>query len=411
MLAFLSDLHLTDEVSSSTIDLPRLFEVLDDTFRRGADNGAKDLRLVLLGDIFEMLKSKVWLERELRPWEPATSAHAAAVTEIFSRIECANPCFFDGLGELARNWGVRFEYLPGNHDLLLNDEVGAGARQRMQARISLPERGGQRFRSIFSDGEHSVLAIHGHEWDPINRRGNAPAAFGDAIVIELVLRLPVLVAAALGLAESDPSLAFLQEIDNVRPQQPRAMAQWLTAGLDQLAGIHPQAGKAINEVLIDLAEDFNTLSQKPELAGSHDASWWRDALFQLAKLALRPYGPLRTAIRLPAGGEISPSYRQEAFLAIQSALATEAAYRYIVCGHTHIHELVPLAAEASSPPVLYVNTGTWRRAHRVAELPPRPTVCSFSTWQEECLFCVYSPADGCRQAYEVHRFTRGPSFP
>jgi UDP-2,3-diacylglucosamine pyrophosphatase LpxH len=411
MIVFLSDLHLTDELSSSTIDLPRLFEVLGDSFRRAADSGAKDLHLVLLGDIFEMLKSKIWLESNLRPWEAATSAHVAAVAEIFSRIESANRDFFEGLQGLVRSHSVTLDYLPGNHDLVLNGAMGAVARARLQTLVTLPEKEGQPFRTVFSDAEHSVLAKHGHEWDPVNRYGETTAAFGDAIVIELVLQFPTLVAASLGLDESDANLAFLHEIDNVRPQQPRAMEQWLIVGLDRLARSHPNAAKALERVLIALAEDVRALSQRSEFAGSHAAHWWTEALFRLGKLVLRRYGALRTAIRLPAGGEVSSSYRQDAFLDIQTALTTGVAYRYIVCGHTHIHELVPLAVDASSPPALYVNTGTWRRTHRAAELSSLSRVHSFSTWQEECLFCVYSPADDrCRQAYEVHRFTRGPSL-
>jgi hypothetical protein len=111
---------------------------------------------------------------------------------------------------------------------------------------------------------------------------------------------------------------------------------------------------------------------------------------------------------LPGGGEGPGPFREEALWDLQASRDNGQDYRYILCGHTHIHELVPLQIEADEPPRLYINTGTWRRTHRLAEVCPR-SAPGFATWQEECLVCLFSPDDQRRglPAFEVRRFTRG----
>jgi UDP-2,3-diacylglucosamine pyrophosphatase LpxH len=104
MLIFLSDLHLTDESVPSTIDLRRLLDSLRDCYQRAAASGIRTIQLVLLGDIFEMLKSAIWLDRHIRPWDDATPAHAAATDDILAAIVSANIDFLQGLA----NWRAVF---------------------------------------------------------------------------------------------------------------------------------------------------------------------------------------------------------------------------------------------------------------------------------------------------------------
>jgi UDP-2,3-diacylglucosamine pyrophosphatase LpxH len=410
MLIFLSDLHLTDESVPSTIDLRRLLDSLRNCYQQAAAAGIRTIQLVLLGDIFEMLKSSTWLDRNIRPWDDPTPAHAAATDDILAAIASANMDFLRGLHDLTSSVPpLAIEYLPGNHDLPVNSSMGVGARARLQELLPLTTNSQGLFNNVFIDTEHSVLAKHGHEWDPINRYSRGRSAFGDAVVIDLLLRLPKLVAELLNLNEDDPRLRFLYEIDNVRPQHPRPMARWLLAGLDRLRPVHPEAPAAIQEAIMILAKRLKELAKEKRFRNSIEAGWWTDMLFRVAKFVACKLGTLETAIHMPRGGDGLASYRKNAFLDLQAAHATGGNYRYIVCGHTHLHELVPLETLPGGEPPLYINTGTWRRCHRVAEVSYRSQIGSFTTWQEECFVILYSQEDQVQGAprYEVKRLTRG----
>ena len=133
MLLFLSDLHLTDTTDRSTVDLTRLSEALDSLLSRAIQKkGVQEVTLVLLGDVFELLKSRAWRDRQLRPWEAVTAAHTRLVTEILDSIVEANLTFWEDLRRLNESYSLKLEFLPGNHDLYLNKAMGEQARRRFQ---------------------------------------------------------------------------------------------------------------------------------------------------------------------------------------------------------------------------------------------------------------------------------------
>lgn len=71
---------------------------------------------MLLGDIFELLKSETWLDTGLRPWEPLTKDHLAAVNKIFNSICSANEDFFSGMRYIQTKYpNLQIAYIPGNH--------------------------------------------------------------------------------------------------------------------------------------------------------------------------------------------------------------------------------------------------------------------------------------------------------
>ena len=69
MLIFVSDLHLMDEGFKEAIPTSRLVQVVDGTIRRALERGVKehDVQFVLLGDIFEIIKSQQWIDNDVRP--------------------------------------------------------------------------------------------------------------------------------------------------------------------------------------------------------------------------------------------------------------------------------------------------------------------------------------------------------
>jgi len=68
MLVFISDIHLTDGTSGETIN-PGAFEKFVLYLEDMADTAqAKELEIVLLGDIFDIIRSDYWLRSGIRPW-------------------------------------------------------------------------------------------------------------------------------------------------------------------------------------------------------------------------------------------------------------------------------------------------------------------------------------------------------
>ena len=74
MLVFFSDIHLTDGTSGETIN-EGAFELFADQLVDLADKRqARELRLVLLGDGLDIVRSSRWIgPHAVRPWTPAGS--------------------------------------------------------------------------------------------------------------------------------------------------------------------------------------------------------------------------------------------------------------------------------------------------------------------------------------------------
>src|SRR5262245_28343476 len=107
MLIFASDLHLADH-GPSPFSFRQFLSELELLVEHGRRNGAEKIKIILLGDIFEILKSEIWIERDVRPWEATTPSHELAVDAIVRAIYERNKELFDGLKSLQAN-------VPGLH--------------------------------------------------------------------------------------------------------------------------------------------------------------------------------------------------------------------------------------------------------------------------------------------------------
>src|SRR5207245_2687260 len=157
-LILVSDLHLADSRDRSSFD--------DVTFLRGVHacvkacpDGEKPT-LVLLGDIFELLKSTRWLLGNIRPWHPPTPKLAEVAVLILDEIARLYPAFFDGLRELHDTGQIELVYVPGNHDALLADEGGGPTRAKLRALLPVQGSGEEPWRATYPDAAHGVYAEH-----------------------------------------------------------------------------------------------------------------------------------------------------------------------------------------------------------------------------------------------------------
>ncbi len=115
MIVLVSDLHLTDTNERSTINIPYFLQRIKALVKQAQDNGVERLTLVLLGDIFELLRSQEWIDHDVRPWETSTCQHIQTVYSIFESIVKSNYEFFEGLRNLAKTYPFfHIEYIPGH---------------------------------------------------------------------------------------------------------------------------------------------------------------------------------------------------------------------------------------------------------------------------------------------------------
>lgn len=306
MLVFVSDLHLTDNTTCSPISRGAFRVFTEDLEwmaaqacrRAGADAAFRKLDrvdLVLLGDIFDLLRTNKWLldnPTGVMPWSPEMAgdeherarAHqslAAQVDRIVAAAIEANqgptsgePSGLACLRNLVER-GIVVEhggethvvplyvwYMAGNHDWPLH--VGRpeydSARKRLREALGLAHPDDGPFAHTVEDlpielrkvfEHHRVYAQHGDLFDPDNFQIEAPepdhdahvvgvgrrarSSLGDAIVIRLLNELPKKILAAMDADDrlrDDPQFQqALQELDNVRPLL--AMPQWLAGVLQR----------------------------------------------------------------------------------------------------------------------------------------------------------------------------------
>jgi UDP-2,3-diacylglucosamine pyrophosphatase LpxH len=410
MIIIVSDLHLTDTIERSTLNEESFFESLNHVVTYAVSKGITDLRLILLGDVFEILKSEKWLEATVRPWEECDSRHSAVVDKIFASIISSNASFLQKLKKLSHDYKVRIEYVPGNHDLPLNTEMGQLARQRLRQLGLLTDYTGGTFKERYEDAEHGLLALHGHTWDPANRYGEKTVPIGDAIVIDMVQQLPVLVAQRLGLSSEDDQfgiMRMLHEMDNIRPHTLRVIAQWINGGLSHLENSHPKICKVIDESFTDLVERILDLQREVPFETFAVNRKRLKLLSFLVTRSFRKRGFLKVALRLPSDEDGAGSFRDRARREFKR-LPPE--FKYIVCGHTHHPMVVPIHSR-NGDASLYMNTGTWRRVRPVARShEPKSKTLAFGSWEEECLVTIFNAEEQQKYAipaFNFYRLTRG----
>lgn len=411
MLVIISDLHLTDGTSGSTIS-PGAFSLLaermvdlalnasmrrDDTYRP-----VDHIDLVLLGDTLDVIRSTQWLSSSARPWDDSKSPQLFnQVAKITGDILQHNHAALEEFRQLARKGitlptatrdgrpdaasqqpiPVRIHYMVGNHDWFfhLPGQNYNGLRNQIAQQMGLTTYADAPFpHEIWESNElvqvmrrHKVFARHGDVYDPFNYEGDRDASsLGDVIVLELLNRFGVQVQQQLGDDLPTSLLKGLREIDNIRPLL--LIPVWIDGLLERCCP-QPAYRNEVKRIWDELADEF---LEHPFV--QHRDTWCPvDIVDGLQKA-------LKFSRRLPVGwaswiaqwisslrGADSGSYFQHAL--------TEQDFRnrramHIVYGHTHHAEVVPLDASHADGYVLhqtYFNSGTWRRVHSQTQFAPR----------------------------------------
>ena len=271
---------------------------------------------------------------------------------------------------------VRIHYLVGNHDWFFHLKGSAYDAVRKiiidaiglenPADIPFPHEPleSQAIEKIYRT--HRVFARHGDIFDPINYEHRRDASsLGDAIVVELLDKFGVAVRGRLGARLPDECASGLKEMDNVRPLS--IIPIWVD-------------GLLANTCTPALAEEIKNI--------------WNELVREFLKLDFVTDRPFGSSILIKLGFEISKDVpmsglsdiaawfsskfggaRAESFYpyAMHEKSFIDGWAKFIVYGHTHHYEIVPLQSLRQGDTItnqIYINSGTWRPVHELARFHP-----------------------------------------
>lgn len=405
MLVIISDLHLTDGTSGTSLP-PGAFQIfaerLQDVAERASHRAGgvyapiEQIDLVLLGDVLDAIRSNIWLDDSVRPWDDPQSPEMIDVVRRITQATLENNA--EALRVLRligresaievptamRNGRpstdeltpvpVRIHYMVGNHDWfyhLPGPEYDAIRRSVVES-MGLAHPHDRPFPHDPQESEplleamrrHRVLARHGDIYDPFNFEQDRDASsLGDAIVIDLVNRFSREVEQELATDLPPGVLLGMREIDNIRPLL--LIPVWID-GLLERSCPTPAVRKAVKQIWDRMADDFLSLDfvrQRDTWSPIDLVDGLERALKFTKRLSLGWASAITNWLQQLRGSR-DESYWKHA-LSEQEFRNRRA--RAVVYGHTHYPETVPLDSSFDQGAVnnqVYFNSGTWRRLHR-----------------------------------------------
>lgn len=407
MLVLISDLHVTDATTAINVD-PSAFTLLGREIAASyADRGAQEMHLVLLGDIYDLVRTDYWLShdvpRDRRPWgvgpgqrlDPDTFMNPdhPMLEEQFTRILEAILASPGGAALTGLVRGLphpagetpRVTYVIGNHDRVFNNFPTLTQRVSDELDVEVE------FTNQLRAPSYGTAARHGHEWDKdchawefitkvLKRKVDRfdPStykvmAIGEVITAELMGGVVYRVRTALDLNDPNDRL-FLKQIKDVNNLRPMSEAlpwlKWFTEGRDaRFLGILQKAliGSLEDLLASSLAREWDKL--KPDLLLSRDTiDNLQTALKQLrAPGGLASLGGKASALRWLADikGRVWTALGLDRDAYVSGALQEFKAgtlppqTQYVAYGHTHVarHDCFTAAREGAVQ--FYINTGTY----------------------------------------------------
>lgn len=411
MLVIVSDLHLTDGTSGTTIS-PGAFQLLAERLtdlgfsaskrRDGSYRPIERVDLVLLGDVLDVIRSTQWLQHSIRPWDDVKSEKLFQLTaKITSDTLQQNELALGEFRRLAEQGisippatrmgkpaekesqpiPVRIHYMVGNHDWFyhLPGEKFNQLRRLIAQQMGLATYPDAPFpHEIWESNElvqvmrqHKVFARHGDVYDPFNYEGDRDtSSLGDVIVLELLNRFGVEVVNQLGDDLSTSALAGLREIDNIRPLL--LIPVWIDGLLERTCP-QPALRKEVKRIWDELADEFlahSFVRQRDTWCPVDIVDGLQKALKFSRRLSVGWASWIAQWIAELRGAGNSSFYHH----ALTEQDFRNRRAKHIVYGHTHHAEVVPLDASYADGYVLhqaYFNSGTWRRVHQQTQFAPR----------------------------------------
>lgn len=415
MLVVVSDMHLADGSAGEHNLEPQVYhDLLDQIAAAHAKvrqhNPHSRVEIVYAGNIFELRRTHFWFEQgDHKPWRhfgvvdgksmarpPQSGEYLQRAVQLFTRI-MTHPNVAPIKGILGDRLADRFggieplrAYLPGDADRLIN--MSPELRLRVIDFLGLDLGREQawnpdaRFPNTWLDPYHGVFIRHGHEWDVYSFEGSSNAGgarpeeydntpMSDLITTELFARMTyeASVLQASGESNADYVQVFnhkLQQIDNVRPVS--SLVRWLAQHFE-----HPVEKKLLATCIERALNNFKSQEYVKWWLSSagHDKVWTpfdeADRIeWLLEGLKHLWMGKVGLALAIyDKFASYDPYARYVEHAAAEPALTQDnSPIHYVVYGHTHRAEHVPLGMMGEGPArrmTHYVNTGSLRPTHTV----------------------------------------------
>lgn len=356
LLIFVSDIHLTEQPPLGGVPRAALFERF---WTRIADaRGEVPAHLVFVGDLFDIVRSPRWFAGPHRPYHPPNLGQMAVVDQIIAEILRVEAAFFTAMRLRVQAGVLQVSTILGNHDRLL---AFAPKSRRLiwQALTGVDREVDFADEMVFP--QHGVLAYHGNRADFMCYMPDNAANMGDAIGSELIVRLPMLMRAKLGV-----ELPELDEIDDVRPIF--AVPSWVRHFGTRREGMMDAIAKSWRELVDDFLEN-PFLDEWTRQQDSHGASEARK-LKLLLTLSNSRLMRKTSDHRLVQVYQHLQQYFDGRFAKYAADLLQSPGYyglRHVVNGHSHFASMVPLGLLRGRP-ATYFNTGSWRTVHQMGRL-------------------------------------------
>ncbi|MBS1495108.1 MAG: hypothetical protein JST55_16500 [Bacteroidetes bacterium] len=397
MLVIISDLHISDE-STSTNPHPTAFsKVLKEELKGRINQSGKNLvefHLVLLGDIFDFVRTDYWYSKTTnyieRPWNGDLSRYTAMnETGIVKQhfINILNRIFDSDSAKALRNtiqeinelMPLKITYVIGNHDRAINNFPVL--EKMIKSFFGIDN---ITFSNWVIDPNYGVIARHGHEYDSINHgfelfkeelniddngikkfdgigRFSGKDAkfnvytvqtFGEVITAELMSGTVFQVDKLNQKVLTDK----VKEVNNVRP---------LSLGLEYLSllgetdEVKNSPDPATKDKLIKILKGQISALVNSKLAQKH-----KYHLFKFAQdLPFSSFEGLRDWLNIAnffsdlcgSNGEFEDDLYKGA---IQDA-KNNPGINYFIYGHTHIERQDTFNSDSKNNVQMYVNTGTY----------------------------------------------------
>jgi len=421
MLVIISDIHLGDGTTANSIS-PTAFDLFSNrlsetayyaSFRRdGIYRPIESLDLLLMGDILDPIHSTLWLDTApgtldyTRPWTDAHSPNfISTLSETTKAIinvnresletlrRCANgevvllpPANAHGKPDTDSKERipipVRIHYMIGNHDWYyhLSGSAYDAIRKTIIESMGLCNDFGRfpyeldehpALREILQS--YRVFARHGDYYDKFNfnrEKGRDHATLGDIFTMDVCNRYPVEVQKRYGDKLSTGIIDSLRRITNVRPTL--ATPLWISGQIKRHAGTAALETE-LKKVWDDLCDEFLQLGavREEDKAFKFDIV---DAMELVIKISKRTSFETVNDIVLWIRNRLHEDERSLTEHALQEPAFLNNLARFVVYGHTHHHEIVPLDSDGEPPHEqnqLYINSGTWRSYYDLAVKDPK----------------------------------------
>ncbi len=417
MQVFISDTHLTDGTSGRTIR-PGAFALFCDNLKNlvktvNRKSTVSELKIVLLGDIFDVIRSTRWLDGAVRPWSDPGPEQQAMVTAILDGIIRENKkslSHLNALRDFAQKQSINFEmhYVIGNHDWLINRYPET--RRLAAEALGMPDAAAApTFPEEIFDPAYRTIARHGDRYDDLNCMGSRDSSsIGDAIVIDLLNRFPEEAGRALdGLVDKGAVtpggraeiVENLKEIDNVRPLLD--VPCWVLMTLNRIQ--NDAARKAVEAVWCACVDEFFKIPFIKHM----DVPFRPDAIDKLqialhlssriSKRLLESIADFKTRY-FPSAMEGDYHRRALAEPKVRSGEAD-----CVIYGHTHDHLILPMDQVPAGPGDIrnriYFNTGTWRQTWNRVALDPANR--EFIGWKVLTYIAFYRKEENNQYHFEV----------